>query len=357
MLSTATPTTTRTTRPRRAGLVTWYPSTKLGPGPCTALAQAADGLVLHGATGARTGMAMRKAGYEGWLALDPAAAVKPGNAGQPNLFGTCEWLERQKALRVSNFLSPGEFVPVGEIPALRRIVSEQAAWVAGAPAPARISLYLDARWIARQPDAIVSALAADADAGTAVAVALGHGADPLQLSNGVQGFVHLLRSIGDLALLRGDLAAVGGWIHGAAWTAIGTGTSNRHFQIPGKNKNSGAPGDTTPSTLVRELLGYKLGSSLMSLPASLVPTCALSCCDGRPLSRFSGRDWAEDVLAHNRETVADILAWLRPLSTRDRQAEWKAMCEQAVLIGTHLAQVTHDPAWEASKQIAQWASL
>jgi len=336
--------------------VVWYPSTSLTEDECTTLAANAGGIVVHGKSGADMGVRLRKHGYSGWLVLDPAMGKAVAVAPPANLFGVCEWLEREQSAGVTEFLSPGEFVPAGDRATLTRVIAEQATWVAGAPGVGRINLYLDARWLRNAQD-VITALRTDADAGMRVALAFGHRADPLAAVGAVKGYVHLLHGLGDVAVLRSDLGAVGGSVHGASWTAIGTGTSTRHFQIPGGKKNTGAPGDKTPSAIMRDLLGFKLGSSLMSLPNNLVPVCHLSCCGGQPLSRFNSEQWSAQVRDHNQVTVNAIVAHLRSMPARRRRTEWKSMCQAAVAYGTHLAGRTHDPRFEATPQIKQWATL
>ena len=341
----------------KARIVATYVSTTLQVDECRRLADIAGGIVLTGQTGAATAAQLRKGGYAGWLAIDPSVGKNARPIlSQQSLLGVDEWLDRERSAKVSELLSPGEFIAVADANTLKRVIAEQTVWTQAAGA-GRLVLYLDGRWLQYgKEQAIIDALAFDADAVTPVAIALGDTGDPLKLAGAVAGYAHLVEAVPDLAVLRCDLGAVGGLAYGASWTSAGTGTSNRHFQPPNKKKSSGAPGDV-PSALVRQLLAFKMGTSLLALPKNRAPVCRLSCCGGKPLSRFNDKKWAAAVRAHNVETMAAIVAELLAVSDLRQAGEWKRLCLAAVDARHTLAVDTHDPNWDLADQITQWSVL
>lgn len=341
----------------RARIVATYVSTTLAVPECRRLADIAGGIVLTGQTGASTAVRLRKEGYAGWLAIDPSLGknAKP-ILTQSSLLGVDEWLDRERSANVNEFLSPGEFIAVSDTDTLKRVIAEQSVWTQAAGG-GRLVLYLDGRWLQNgREQAIIDSLEFDADAGTPVAVALGDSGDPLKLTGAVAGYAHLVEAVPDIAVLRCDLGAVGGLAYGASWTSAGTGTANRHFQPPNKKKSSGAPGDV-PSALVRQLLAFKIGTSLLALPKNRVPVCHLSCCGGKPLSRFNDKKWAAEVRAHNVETMAAIVSELLTVSDARQAGEWRRLCLAAVDARRALAAETHDPNWDLTDQITQWSLL
>jgi len=344
-------------RPAKARVLATYVSTQLDAAECRRLADIAGGIVLPGKTGASLAVQMRKHGYHGWLVLDPAVGkgAKPAVTAD-SLFGADEWLEREQTAKADELLSPGEFIPVGEADTLKRVIAEQVVWTATSGG-GRAVLYLDGRWLQNGAiQQVLDVLAVEANAGTSIAVAFGDTSDPLKLSGAVAGYVRLLTEAKDVAVLRCDLGAVGGLANGAAWSSVGTGTSNRHFQPPNKKTSSGAPG-SCPSALVRDLLTFKMGTSLAALPDKLIPVCHLPCCDGQKVSRFNDKAWAPQVRAHNVQTMAAIAADLVAVSA-DRQAkEWKQVCAAAVDLRRRLAVDTHDPGWDVVDQVTQWSVL
>jgi hypothetical protein len=350
-------TITSPTRLAKERIVATYVSTTLAVPECRRLAETAGGIVLTGLAGASAAVQLRNEGYEGWLAIDPAIGknAKP-ILTQASLLSVDEWLDRERSAKVNELLSPGEFIAVADTGTLKRVIAEQAVWTQAAGS-GRLVLYLDGRWLQNGRDqTVIDALALDADAATPVAIALGDTGDPLKLAGAVAGYAHLVEAVTDVAILRCDLGAIGGLAHGATWTSVGTGTSNRHFQPPNKKKSSGAPGDV-PSALVRELLAFKMGTSLLALPKSRVPLCHLSCCKGKPLSRFNDKKWAAAVRAHNVETMAAIVAELLAVSDRQHAGKWKRLCLGAAEARRVLAADTHDPNWDLTDQITQWSVL
>lgn len=329
--------------------VVWYLGARLTDAERLAYAQATKGVVLRGETGAKAAARLRAAGYRGRLWLDPTAYEEKGQPQRETLFGD-HWRLRQDELGVTEPISPGRYVASGGVDSLKAAIDSEATWVT--EAGGRVSLALEAGWLTKHPEALVENLRI---VGLPLALAFSDPNDPLGLTGAVDGLVHLLASVGDIAVLRCDLGGIGAVVHGASLGTIGTSTTVRHVVPPGQNAG-GAPRDTTPSVFVPELLDFKLGSLLDSFPREASPTCELECCEGAVLRRFNGEHMNAEARRHNRLSIVEIVRKVMTAEDSQRASIFKAMCIDAEHAAYALSMSARRPL-RVRPQVAAWARL
>ena len=331
------------------GSVVWYLGARLTDTERLAYAQATNGVVLRGEAGAKAAARLRAAGYGGRLWLDPAAYEEKNQPQRHTLLGDY-WQVRQDEVGVAEPISPGSYVAKGDVESLKRSFDSQVAWVS--EAGGRLSLALEAGWLADDLEALIEELQA---VGLPWALAFSDPNDPLGRPGAVTGLVYLLKSVGDIAVLRCDLGGIGAAVHGASVGTVGTSTTVRHAVPPGQ-KAGGAPRDTTPSVFVPKLLDFKLGSLLDSFPREASPTCELECCEGAALRRFNGEHMNAEARRHNRLAIGEIVHTVMSAEDSQRARIFKTMCIDAEH-EAHALSMSARRLLRVRPQVAAWARL
>ena len=339
----------RTTPNVQVGDIAWYLSGGLSDSERLEHARATNGAVLRGDQGHRVGAKLRKAGFDGRLWLDPTAWERSGDPPQETLMGD-RWKQLQEELGVEEMLSPGSFVSSADLSGLSSALETEGAWVV--TNGGRLSLTLDAPWLTSElPELIPWLRSVEAP----LALAFADPNDPLARPGAVQGLVELLRSLGDVAILRCDLGAVGAVAHGATTGAIGTSTMVRHAVSPGQYAG-GRRNDPSPSVFVAELLDFRRGSLLDEFPREASPTCDLVCCRGQRLRRLNDRHAAAEARAHNRIAIGNVIGQILETPSELRPETFSAMCTAAEYAVAELASAARRPL-KVRPQIRAWARV
>ena len=331
------------------GDVAWYLSGGLSDAERLSHARATNAAILRGPNGFRAGAKLRSAGFEGRLWLDPATYDRPEEPRAETLLGD-HWQLLQDELRVEQLISPGTYVGGSDFDALGSALDVEGAWVARAGG--RLSLALHASWLTKGLDGLIGRLE---QVEAPLACAFADPNDPLGHARAVQGLVDLLGSVGDVAILRCDLGALGAVAHGASIGAIGTSSTVRHVVPPGQ-KGGGVPLDKSPSVFVSELLDYKLGSHLDEFPREASPTCDLTCCRGRALRRFNGEHAIAEARTHNRIAIGDASRKILETAPDLRPRVFTRMCIDAEYAVAALSVAARRP-MKVRPQVKAWAGL
>jgi hypothetical protein len=302
---------------------------------------AAGGLMVQEQE-AGTALAMRRAGMDVPVILDPARYLYPTTAErpqQPSLWNPDPLgavAEGQAQHRVAAYLSPAGFVTAGDHSLLQAVLDEGLRFAEMANrqshrARALIAFPISTGWL-RHPDCRKQLIDTVSNAGVGIALFPGGSGDPLGGRQAVAGLVELLDSArGDVAVMRTDLAGIGAMAFGAVATSIGLSTALRHTVETGRR--SFAQQDRSPRVLVEGLLSWPRGSQLAQITRDEgLLDCGCPICHGRSLRRFI-RDDAESV----REAAThSVLAWraivdriLSEPSSR-RRVVWLEGCAEAI---------------------------
>lgn len=315
-------------------------------------AQALGSIVVRGQTGVKHALELRAAGWAGELRLDPADYERPHTkAHQGVLFGPTTWLQDQQGLAVTEFVSPGTYVPAGDTRALTAAIMTETAWLHSAGS-GRLSLALHREWLhAPHLGGLVRALAA---ARAPLSLAFADENDPMRNVEAVSGVIHLLGSVGDVMITRADMLAYGALANGAAVTAFGTGTSVRHVVPPGSRAGGGRRG--VPSVLVPSTLSFKQVDMLSRLPQNAQPRCLHSCCQGALLSRFDSMSpRTRDPHVHNLIAAAELANDLLSVAPTNRAGWFKQLCIDAATESARIAALGRQP-FPVSDQVLAWAT-
>ena len=331
------------------GDVTWYLSGGLSDAERLSHARATNAAIVRGTNGFKAGAKLRSAGFEGRLWLDPATYDRPEEPRAETLFGD-HWQLLQDELGVAQLISPGTYVGRSDFDALGSALDVEGAWVARAGG--RLSLALHASWLTHGLDGLIGRLE---QVEAPLALAFADPNDPLGHAGAVQGLVDMLGSVGDAAILRCDLGALGAVAHGASLGAIGTSSTMRHVVPPGQ-KGGGVPLDKSPSVFVSELLDFKLGSHLDEFPREASPTCELACCRGRALRRFNGEHAIAEARTHNRIAIGDASRKILETAPDLRPGVFTNMCIKAEYAVAALSVAARRP-MKVRPQVKAWARL
>lgn len=203
-------------------------------------------------------------------------------------------------------------------------------------------------------------------AGVPVAVALEHQRDPLGVQRTLRGLVQLIGVGVPVIQLRCDVSGLGLLCHGAWAAAVGTRSNLRHFYpVPG-SKGGFAPRKAKTATLVKECLSYidiqRIARAVQADPDdSLWLPCECAICGYRSLDWLSTlTDEAEQQRAafgHALETLFDLRDALvaGTCSPADRQASWRAHCENAIARFQGIA--GGGASWSAPPFLRCWRSV
>jgi hypothetical protein len=237
-----------------------------------------------------------------------------------------------------------------------------------------VALALTARWFRGAfLDALVDEVAA---AARPVALVLADAFNLLDNAGTVTGLVQLIREVRPVpvALLRCDISAVGAVAYGAAFGAVGLGTSSRHYSTGMPGLRPGATPDRSPRLFVPELLDYFKASRLPELvtgPDDPLLRSVLSCgcegCDGRGLLRFAGDAWdaggrvapGSKLAAerHNLYATEDVAWKVVRVPPHRRPALWRQMCCEAAMTLEDIRERQGGNVPEVSSWLRQWCAL
>ncbi len=139
-----------------------------------------------------------------------------------------------------------------------------------------------------------------------------------------------------IVLFRADLAAFDMMARGALAGAIGSSGVLRNLYPPDERSFMNRPRaeefTDSPEVLVSELLAYLPGNVLARrLGNAPSPICHCRHCDGRSLSRFTGKSEWLDARLHNfaawTEWLPSLLADASPMQ---RQLSWIRLCQRGI---------------------------
>jgi hypothetical protein len=300
-------------------------------GLCARLAIGAGGVVTRVES---TAVALRRAGFDGALVIDPARYDRDAPPYQQLPFGGVlqDWVDRQAQHRVAAYLSPSPYIDDGDSGALQAIIDEGVEFcrmvsVADPQAPGFLVVPVARSWLTTGLDELVGRLT---DAAVPVALMLGDPTDPLGTRAAVEGLVAIVTALDTVALMRSDLSAIGAIAYGALMGSIGTLTSSRHFVQPTK-RAGGVSGDKTPSVLVEAIASYVRGSKLEYVEGDGgLLTCHCPVCDGRSLTRFGQMLYVPEALFHNQHVWRAIARRVLGQAEAERPVGWSAACERAL---------------------------
>jgi hypothetical protein len=335
--------------PRRPGdgQVFVYAGRRLGPFwlsdvDLQTVAVAAGGLMVELGE-AKLAVAINRLGADLPVILDPAWFMNPASSEpstQPSLWSTdplSVLVEGQAQHRVAAYLSPAKCIGPREHQGLRRALDDGMRFAELASqlshrAPVLTALPISPAWLShpRDREQLIKAVLR-----ASIGVALfpcGSG-DPLGGRRAVAGLVEVLQAVPhDVAVLRTDLAGIGGLAFGAAATSIGLSPSLRHTVQTGSRPY--AQPDRSPRVLVERLLTWTRGSQLAQITRDGgLLDCECPVCHGRSLRRFIREDaeTAAEAAAHS------VLTWraitdrvLGQPTRRQRRMAWLQACADAI---------------------------
>lgn len=133
------------------GTIAWYLAGGLSDDEAMGFASGSDGIVVRGPRGYQQAARLRDAGWEGQLLCDLAAYERP----RPGEY-VRSWAEHQRAIDVSEVLSPGFYADPSQL-ALRAALVEGARWIDTNQGD-RVLLALDSRWLTAQLNEFIEEL-------------------------------------------------------------------------------------------------------------------------------------------------------------------------------------------------------
>lgn len=208
------------------------------------------------------------------------------------------------------------------------------------------------RWLTR-PAARQALLSALESIGAPIGLMVGKHMDPLDDARAVEGIVEVAQRISDVALLRCDHGALGGYAFGAIGGSIGVGTSTRHY-VPIGERSYKDLGDPTPRLLVPSLLQWWKGSKLAYYEGDPLFNCVpCAICEGASLARFQDESLKMEAAAHSVEVWSAIGEQLVASEPDRRPDAWIGLCKRAY---DRLAELEdrHGRLHPASKQLKAW---
>jgi hypothetical protein len=265
------------------------------------------------------------------------------------------WAEAQRELGLPGILTDSGYVGRGDAAALRAVLDGAAR--AGPDVTAVLPLHV--AWLHDDLRLLCDEIA---DHGVGVALVLERSGDPLGVLKVLYGLVTVLALPVPVALLGGDVSALGALAFGAAWASVGVRGGRRHLSPASPaSPAGGVPGPA----------GGRIGA-LVDPALSLVPVeriaarwaltpddpgwaCPCPVCRGRTIDRLltAGRDEANAHTVDRLLARRDGLVSLPPGALR-RQS-WKAQCAAAAFQYQALALAGAGD--EVPRHLAHWQRL
>lgn len=326
-----------------------------------------SGLMLCGSNAAGVLTRCRDSGFDGPLAIDPAAYEVAAATvdrpfaldGEDALFGLTlgQALDAQRGKGADVALTPTKFMQAGDRAALK------AACRAVAEVDRNDTLFCVPLHIAWFNDTYIGPLIAilqRVPPSLPKAVFLGSQLDPLDfVERAVPNLRRLVGEVANVAVLRTDFAAFDVTAHGALAASIGTGGSLRHIVPPDESAESQIPPtDRSPTVLFPDLIHFFRGTTLARRFANAkAPVCTCGACGSRRLDTFLGDRDRFAAYCHNIRSWMD---WLPDLSGHTSQAErvrwWRGKCKAAVdNHDIYNQQLRQRNAFKPPKALAVWA--
>lgn len=212
-----------------------------------------------------------------------------------------EWVRTQRQVgETTQALLPGVYVhwDATSVAELVAAIREQGRIAADADASLLISL--DARYLAKQTDALLDELRA---VSRPTALVLASSGDPLSVGGAVAGLQRLAAHVDDLSFLRTDHGGIGALAFGAKHASVGLTTTTRHYAPTFFNPHK----DNEPSQrlFVPQLMDWFKARDVAAWSAAgLAFSCHLPCCNSLRLERFFDPD--NDATLHNMSALADL---------------------------------------------------
>jgi hypothetical protein len=281
-----------------------------------------DAVTIRGASGPAVVRGMRARGFDAPVLFDGE-----GWRAEPGSIDAELWLRHQRDAGASRLLTPGRFVPWDKNGLDEAVAQITAEVVLASRLEATPLLGVDARWLAREPVALVDALSA---CQPGLALVLVEPGDPLALAGAVQGLRVLSESIANLFLLRSDHGSLGALAFGARHASLGLITGHRHGTTP-ERPGFGKPGDRSARVFSYVFADWFTAATIAgwALVEPARARCFFECCNGAELSRFLDEDAKAAAVRHNVVSLSK-LADLVILSPDDeRRATFLDYCSTA----------------------------
>jgi hypothetical protein len=182
-----------------------------------------------------------------------------------------------------------------------------------------------------------------------------HADDPFSRTEALEGALELIRSRGDIGVLRSDIAALGLQAHGAVLGSIGVGTGTRHYTRP-EARPAADLHDRSPRVLVPPLLSYWRGSRIEVVGEDPLFACPCSVCDGKSLGRFADPSLKMEAAEHSVESWSCLAEELRQTPPSRREPWWSAKVTAALRHIVELEDRLYLPQ-PPSKQLSSWCEV
>jgi hypothetical protein len=315
------------------------------PGLLVECGALADAVTVKGPAGPSTARRLREQGWEGSVLFD-----RTGYDPRVAPIDSAKWFDDQDEVGARRLLTTGTWVswdPTGD--ALKRAVEVEATRIAARPGASSL-LAIDHRWLTRASIDLVHLLR---ELDGPIALVLGHQADPLGVTNAVQGLRLVAARVPDLSVLRTDHGGLGAIVFGARHASIGLIPTYRHY-VPVGKQGGGKPDDRSARVFVREMLDWFTALTIAGWGAvSWDLRCHLQCCQGQRIDRFFDPRREGEAASHNRIALNELAADILDAPREDRRRYFAEICRKAVEhYGTmgKLSMVT-----EPKAQLVQWA--
>lgn len=306
-----------------------------------------SGLVFSGEGAIAAARATRRRGFG-----RPVLVDRRRYAGNSRVRGTAplssRWLADQRDLDVAAVLTDSGYIGAGDEQALTSVLGQAAA--AGGEVTAVLPLHM--RWLRQDLKKLIFEIVHHE---VPVALVLEHPKDPLGTRVAVSGLVELLRTEASVALLGGDVSALGAIAFGARWAAVGMRTNLRHL-YPRTHPDRGWHPSGARSALVDAALSIvtvdRILAAWAAAPDAAVWRCPCGTCHERTL------DWLQtasevETNAHTFELLLDRRDELvRTEPGRPREEYWRERCRHALHLYDELG--LEELGWDPPAFLRAW---
>jgi hypothetical protein len=326
--------------PILAGRVLLHENTRYIPHQRGAIDDSLGGVVLTGDNAETRAFKLRtEADFTGTMLIDSApyksytaTEDEPFLLPHDQMFASLDdSLAFQKAAGASAALTPTGYIPPAASKTLKAVIREARRIER---ADTVVTLPVDITWLSNER--VDQLIAASKRIEQPKALIMVSQFDPLEhLKIYPANLRRLISEVGDMMLLRTDLAALDAMAHGALCAGIGVSSAVRHCVAPGERAAVSRPGGPQyPSILMPDLMCFTGAQALSNRYANAEPmTCSCDVCDGRGLDRFFRAD-GETRMESEDHNVLTWSAWVGEMACYEagskRKTWWQAKCAAAV---------------------------
>jgi hypothetical protein len=313
-----------------------------------------SGLVLTGTTGARVAARRRRdlevecpiifdpAAYESWTATPQVPFRGTNGALQGGVLDN--FLREICRAGADAALTPTGYIGASDVATLAAVLD-----VAPALNPqAIISLPLDIDWLTYDWIDILIEMVASTPAPKAIMLSE-LPRKPSAMKEILANLRLIAAEVPQTGLFRTDLTAFDMLAHGGLAAAIGSSNALRRLNTPNEGGFRGKPraeeSTDSPELLVNEIVDYTQGDVLARQYAKMSgPICHCRHCEGRSLSRFTGKAEWLDARLHNFAVWTEWLpGLLADASLTKRQLSWIRLCQRGIEGHDTLTKAMSDP--------------